>query len=202
MSTKRLALAGMIAVALTLTACTGTNGPEPTDVASESATPTPTVTSFDPPADEDEAIENADAAVSNWLVVRGEVNAAGGTDVDRLEQLSTGRALEITLNDAATVANGPVLNEDGQQIDGPATTEGAFVHETLSAYAQEYEGIANGLVTINACQDASGYSITTNDGSPAMRPENLRALIDYQVVYDAERRAWLVYDVVSLNQPC
>lgn len=141
-STKRLAIAGIIAAALTLTACTGTNGQGPTNGPSESATPTPTATSFDPPADEDEAIDNADAAVTNWLAVRGEVNATGGTDVERLEQLATGRALEITLNDAATVANGPVLNEDGEQIDGPATTEGAFTHETLSAYAQEYEGTA------------------------------------------------------------
>lgn len=202
MSIKRLAIAGIIAAALTLTACTGTGNQNPTTSPTDTATPSPTATTVAPPADEEEAITNADAALTNWLAVRGEVNAAGGTDTDRLEALAVGRALELTLNDAATIAEGPVLNESGQNVEGPATTEGAFVHETITAYSQQYEDITHGLVTLNACQDASGYVITTNDGSPAMRPENPRVVVDYQVIYEAERQAWLVYDVISLGETC
>ncbi len=185
---------------LLLVGCTPTSEPTPPTITT--TTPTPTATTVAPPANEEEAIAAADAALTNWFIVRGEVNAAGGTDTDRLEALALGTALELTLNDAANTATGPVLNEDQVNIDGPATTEGAMRHELITAYGQEYEGIDNGMVTINACQDASEYVIRASDGSLAMRPERQRVLIDFDVVYDAERQAWLVYKLTNLDQPC
>ena len=65
MSIKRLALAGIIAAALTLTACTGTGNQNPTASPTDTPTPTPTATSItgEAPADEDEAITKAEAAI-------------------------------------------------------------------------------------------------------------------------------------------
>ena len=45
MSIKRIAIAGIIAAALTLTACTGTGTPNPTASSTGTPTPTPTTTS-------------------------------------------------------------------------------------------------------------------------------------------------------------
>ncbi|MFF8188777.1 hypothetical protein ACF044_16105 [Microbacterium sp. NPDC016588] len=202
MSIKRIAIAGIIAAALTLTACTGTGNPNPT--ASPSNTPTPTSTAgtkVPPPASEDEAIAAADSVLTEYLVARGEVNAAGGTDTSSLEVLATGKALDVAVRDAAYVAEGPVLNVDQVNVEGPATTEGAIKYETLSAYGQPWEDVENGLVTINACQDASEYKVFASDGSEALRPD-ARTTFDYQVIYDSERQTWLVYDLISLGESC
>lgn len=202
MSIKRIAIAGIIAAALTLTACTGTGNPNPT--ASTSTTPTPTSTAgtkVPPPANEDEAIAAADSVLTEYFVARGEVNAAGGTDTSSLEVLATGKALDVAVRDAAYVAEGPVLNVDQVNVEGPATTEGAIKYETLSAYGQPWEDVENGLVTINACQDASEYKVFASDGSEALRPD-ARTTFDYQVIYDSERETWLVYDLISLGESC
>ena len=202
MSIKRIAIAGIIAAALTLTACTGTGNPNPP--ASPSNTPTPTSTAgtkVPPPASEDEAIAAADSVLTEYLVARGEVNAAGGTDTSSLEVLATGKALDVAVRDAAYVAEGPVLNVDQVNVEGPATTEGAIKYETLSAYGQPWEDVENGLVTINACQDASEYKVFASDGSEALRPD-ARTTFDYQVIYDSERQTWLVYDLISLGESC
>ena len=181
--------------------CSPTSGPTPT----KSSSPTPTSTSagpVDPPKSEDEAVKAAEKALTEWFVVRGEVNAAGGKDTARLEKVATGNALTISQNDAKHVATGPILNADQKNVDGPAKTEGAIKYEPISAYGQAYEGVENGLVTVNACQDASGYKVFASDGSPAMTPPSLRNKLDYQVIYDAKAKAWLVFDSVSLNQTC
>jgi|GEM_PF-1798713 hypothetical protein len=202
---NRTTAAGIALGAIALTLLTGcTTTPQATE--SPSATPTPTETTrgpVAPPESEEEAIEQADAVLTEWFITRGEVNAAGGEDPSPLEELSTGSALEKAKADAAHVANGPILNVDQENIDGPATTEGSIKYETIAAYGQEWEGVENGLVTINACQDASDYKIFASDGSEAMRPPEPRVKFDYQVIYDAEREAWLVYDLIDLgSQTC
>ena len=65
MSIKRIAIAGIIAAALTLTACTGAGNQNPTTSPTDTATPTPTATSItgEAPADEDEAITKAEATI-------------------------------------------------------------------------------------------------------------------------------------------
>jgi len=202
MSTKRLALAGIIAAALTLTACTGTGTPNPTGSASETPTPTSTAgAKVPPPASEDEAINAAESVLTEYFITRGEVNAAGGADPSPLEALATGKALDVAVNDAAYVAEGPVLNVDQVNVEGPARTEGAIKYETVTAYGQPWEEIENGLVTINACQDASEYKVFASDGSEALRPDP-RSTFDYQVIYDSERETWLVYDLISLGESC
>ena len=97
MSIKRLAIAGIIAAALTLTACTGTGNQNPTASPTDTPTPTPTASNAQvpPPASEDEAITAAETVLTQYFVTRGEVNAAGGTDTAPLEAWATGRALEV-----------------------------------------------------------------------------------------------------------
>ena len=197
-----LAAAALIG-ALTLAGCTTPQGNVTPTRSTSTPTPTPTPTEAAPPADEAEALTAADAVLTEWFKVRGEVNAAGGTDTAPLEELSTGRALDVALESAARIATGPLVNVDGQSIDGPSTTEGQITYETIAEYGQEWNGTPNGLVTINACQDSTGYKITTNDGKPAMvDPNNARLVYDYQVVYDTERKAWLVYDLINTGATC
>lgn len=195
------AATGLVVATLLIAGCTTEAGPKPTPSQS-SAAPEETRGPVAAPESEDEAIEAAEAVLTEWFEVRGEVNAAGGTDTAELEELSTGTALERAVGDAAEIASGPLLNVDGENIEGQVTAEGAITYETVTAYGQEWEGTENGLVTINACQDASDYKLTASDGSAGMTPESLRNTFDYQVIYDAERQAWLVYDLISLGETC
>lgn len=203
MSIKRIAIAGIIAATLTLAACSNGGTTDPTTTPSDTPTPTPTATNpkVSAPANEDEAITAAETVLTQYFVTRGEVNAAGGTDTVPLEDWAIGRALDVAVNDATGIANGPILNVDQENIDGPGTTEGAIKYETKAAYGQTWEEVENGLVTINACQDASDYKVWASDGSEAMRPD-ARSTFDYQVVYDSETETWLVYNLISLGESC
>lgn len=204
MSTKRIAIAGLFAVALTLTACTGTGTPNPTGSGSATPTPTPSATAItgEPPADEDEAIDKAEATIDLLLATQAAVTGAGGTDTEPYNAVATGAALQRYIEDASRIANGPTLNEDGESIDGPSKVEGSVVFEPETAYGQEYEGIANGLVTVPGCLDLSGRKITTADGKPAMQNPNLRNQFEFQVIYNAETQSWLVRQLVDLGSTC
>lgn len=195
------AATALVAATLLIAGCTADAGPKPTPSQSSAAAEA-TREPVAPPANEEEAITAAESVLTEWFEVRGEVNAAGGTDTAPLEELSTGNALDIAVRAAEEVSTGPLLNVDKENIDGPIKTEGAFTHEMIGAYGQEWEGVGNGLVTINACQDASDYKLFASDGSEGLRPENLRNVFDFQVIYDADREAWLVYDIVNLNETC
>jgi hypothetical protein len=197
-----LTAASVTVAALLMTACSPT-GPQPTPTST--GTPTPTSTArgpVDPPKDEASAVAVSEETLTEWFVVRGEVNAAGGKDTDRLKQLTTGNALPKVLADASQIANGPQLNKDGKNIDGPAKTQGAIKYVPLAAYGQPFEGIENGLVTIHACQDTSDYKVWAHDGSEAPTRPSERYLFDFQVTYSASAKAWLVSDLISLNQTC
>lgn len=203
MTTKRIvtALAAVALGSALLAGCTPSANPTPKPTESTAA-PEETRGPVAPPESEEEAIKAADAVLTEWFEARGEVNAAGGEDTAPLEELSTGTALERSLADAKTIVNGPLLNVDGENVDGPITTEGAITYERTTAYGQEWEGVENGLVTINACQDGTDYKLFASDGSEGMRPEELRTTFDYQVIYDADRQAWLVNDLISLGETC
>ncbi|WP_102191304.1 hypothetical protein [Microbacterium aurantiacum] len=194
------AAATFTVAALLMTACApaAVETPKPTQTTAAPETMAPVA----PPESEEEAVAAAEEVLTKWFEVRGEVNAAGGTDTEQLEALSTGTALERVLADAEQIANGPLLNVDEVNIDGPIKTEGAITYESKSAYGQEWEGVENGLVTINACQDGTDYKLFASDGSEGMRPAELRTTFDYQVIYDASREAWLVYDLISLGETC
>ncbi|WP_061015158.1 hypothetical protein [Microbacterium sp. CCH5-D1] len=204
MSTKRLALAGIIAAALTLTACTGTGTPNPSGSASETPTPTPSATSItgEAPADEDEAISQAEATIDLLLDTWAQVDANGGHTPELFEAVATGRTLAEAQADAARTANGPILNENGESIEGQATVEGRLIFEPSTAYGQEYEGIANGLVIVPGCFDASERITTTADGTPAMTNPNPRNEVEFHVIYDADSKTWLVNDRISLGTTC
>jgi len=203
MTTKRI-ITALTAIAISgvlLAGCTGTAGPTPT-ATTASPTPTPSAgTKVPPPANEAEAIEAADAVLTQYFDTRGEVNAAGGTDTSPLEAFATGKALEVAVNDASHIAEGPILNVDQVNVEGPGKTEGAIKYETVAAYGQPWEEVENGLVTINACQDATDYKVWASDGSEALRPD-ARTTFDYQVVYDVESETWLVYNLISLGESC
>jgi hypothetical protein len=204
MSTKRsIAIAGLIAAALTLTACSTGGTPTPTKTTS---TPSPTSTALNSPVaapkSQDDAIAAAETVLATWYKTRGAVNAAGGKDTDPLKLLSTGPALQITLDDAGRIATGPLLNADGQSIPGAAKTTGALTFEPGAAYGQKWQNVENGLVTVDGCQDASNYHITTHDGKPAMRPPHDRIKLEYQVTYDPKSQLWLVSKQVDLQATC
>lgn len=204
MSIKRLAVAGIIAAALTLTACTGTGNPTPTGSPTNTPTPTPTVAPItgEAPADEDEAITKAQQTITLLLDVWEQVDATGGNSPELFDIVATGRMLSRVQEDASRTANGPILNEDGESIEGQATVEGRIEFEPSTAYGQEYEGIANGLVIVPGCQDASGRITTTADGKPAMQNPTPRNEVEFHVIYDAETKTWLVNDRIDLGTTC
>ncbi|MDT0186999.1 hypothetical protein Q9S36_43130 [Microbacterium sp. ARD31] len=204
MSIKRLALAGIIAAALTLTACTGTGNQNPTVSPTDTPTPTPTVAPItgEAPADEDEAITKAQQTITLLFDVWEQVDATGGNSPELFDIVATGRMLSRVQEDASRTANGPILNEDGESIEGQATVEGRIEFEPTTAYGQEYEGIANGLVIVPGCQDASGRITTTADGKPAMQNPTPRNEVEFHVIYDAETKTWLVNDRIDLGTTC
>jgi hypothetical protein len=204
MSIKRLVLAGIIAAALTLTACTGTGNQTPTASPTNTPTPTPTVAPItgEAPADEDEAITKAQQTITLLLDVWEQVDATGGNSPELFDIVATGRMLSRVQEDASRTANGPILNEDGESIEGQATVEGRIEFEPTTAYGQEYEGIANGLVIVPGCQDASGRITTTADGKPAMQNPTPRNEVEFHVIYDAETKTWLVNDRIDLGTTC
>ena len=204
MSIKRIAIAGIIAAALTLTACTGTGNQNPTTSPTDTPTPTPSATSItgEAPADENEAISQAEATIELLLETQTRVTEAGGTDTAAYESVASGNALRTYVADAEGIANGPTLNEDGESIDGPSTVEGAVVFEPTTAYGQEFDGIANGLVIVPGCLDGSGRKITTADGKPAMQNPNPRNEVEFHVVYNSDTKTWLVDDRISLGTTC
>lgn len=197
------ALAALAIAAAILTGCT--SNPEPTFTP---GTPTPTETTagpvaFDPPADEAEAIAAAEDTIDRLLTAQSEINAAGGTDASRYDDLTMGKALDIYTRSSQRIAKGPIANEDGENVEGQATTEGIIVFEQETAYGQEFGGIDNGLVLLPGCLDSSGYTITTADGKPAYRSDADRTKTEFQVTYDAERKLWLVSDRIDfVGQAC
>lgn len=206
MLTKRpaslIAAAVVIAGALTLAGCTGTQPPVSSPTVSTSETPTPTPTSFEPPADEAEAIAAAEATITRLFEIQAEVDQAGGTDTAAYDAVATGKALQFYVANSTRIAEGPLLNEDGESIDGQSTVEGAITFEPLSAYGQEWQDVPNGLVIVPGCIDTSDLRITTADGKPAMRNPNPRNQVEMHVVYDTDRKTWLVYDQISLGETC
>lgn len=204
MSTKRsIAIAGLIAAALTLTACSTGGTPTPTKT---TATPSPTSTALNSPVaapkSQDDAITAAETVLATWYKTWAAVNAAGGTDTAPLKEVSTGQALSVVEDGANRIANGPLLNKDGESINGSATTKGAMTFEPSTAYGQKWQGIENGLVTIDGCQDSTNYHVTTHDGKPAMRRADDRIKLEYQVAYDPKSQLWLVLKQVDLQATC
>lgn len=200
MSIKRTATAAgiFLAAALTLTACSTGEPTDPTTEPSETATPTPTAAAtYAPPANEAEAITAAEDAITRLLEAQSEINAAGGEGAERYEDLATGNGLDVYQGNADAIANGPYANEDGENVDGQSTSEGIIVFEEETAYGQELNGIENGLVLLPGCLDISGYTVTTADGKPAYRPDSDRNKVEFQVSYDADRKLWLVSDLIE-----
>jgi len=207
MSTKRTltALAGIAAGLTLLVGCTNTS-PAPTPTTSSAGTPTPSATptsiTGEAPADENEAISQAEATIDLLLSTQAQISAAGGTDPSRYEAVATGRTLEEFQEDATRIANGPLLNVDGDEVEGQSKVEGSLIFEPTTAYGQEWEGVTNGLIIVPGCLDGSERKITTADGKPAMQNPNPRNEVEFHVIYDADSKTWLVNDRISLGTTC
>jgi len=205
MTTKRI-ITALTAIAISgvlLAGCTGTGGPTPT-ASTGSPTPTPTASSItgEAPADEAEAIDKSEATVELLHDVWEQVDASGGHTPELFDAVATGRMLTEAQNSASRTANGPILNADGDSIEGQATVTGRLEFEQKTAYGQEYEGVDNGLVILVGCLDSSARITTTADGKPAMQNPNLRNEVEYHVVYNAETKTWLVNDRIDLGTTC
>jgi len=201
---KRLALVGIIAATLTLAGCTG-GGPTPSS-SSPSDTPSPTSTALNNPVNapktQNDAIQQAQGVLATWYKTLSSVLVAGGTDTAPLKHLAIQPALQVGLDGADRIANGPLLNADGQSVPGSAKATGEITFAPSTAYGQTWQGVDNGLVTIDGCQDSSNYHITTHDGKPAMRPPHDRIKLEYQVSYDAKTKLWMVSKQVDLQATC
>ncbi|KDA07180.1 hypothetical protein DC31_00185 [Microbacterium sp. CH12i] len=108
-----------------------------------------------------------------------------------------GKGLETYRGNAERIAKGPLANEAGKNVEGQAKSEGIIVFDQETAYGQEFNGIANGLVLLPGCLDISGYQITAADGTPSYRPEFDRNKVEFQVTYDADRKMWLVSNLIE-----
>jgi hypothetical protein len=180
------------AAALVLTGCTPQPGPTPTFTSS----PTPTSTaSTDPqPKSESEAIDSAELAIDDYLYVRSQVNAAGGTDTAPLEDVASGHALQIAVEDA------------GRIVEGKNTTTGQLSFDPTDSYATTLEGegvsVPFGSVSVTGCQDGSAYKIFNEDGSPAQQPTEVRNVLEFRVIWEPTRELWLVSDVMATGPTC
>jgi len=193
-TTRSAATIASIAIAIGLLAgCT----PEPAPT--NSSTPNPTssesATGYPAPESESEAVENAERTIATFLKVRGEVNAAGGTDAEPLAELATGPALKLAVDDAARV------------VELGWTTEGALIFEPQSAYAvdlvaEDGASFAFSSVNVTGCQDISEYKIFNADGTPALQPSDKRAILEFNVIWEPTSRLWLVNSVVAPGQTC
>lgn len=205
MTSKRI-ITALTAVALTgmlLAGCTAT-GPTP---GPSTASPTPTATAGtsitgEAPKNEDEAITKAKATIVLLHDVWEQVDASGGHKPELFDAVATGRMLTTAQQDAASTANGPILNADGVSVKGQSTVTGKLAFEPKTAYGQDWEGITNGLVIVPGCLDSSGLVRTTADGKPAMKSPQTRVEVEYHVVYDAKTKTWLVNDRINLGTTC
>ena len=148
------------------------------------------------------AIAAAEATITRLLTIQAEVDQAGGTDTAAYDAVATGKALQLYVANSTRIAEGPLLNEDGESIDGQSTVEGAITFEPLSAYGQEWQDVPNGLVIVPGCLDTTDLQITTADGKPAMKNPNPRNQVEYHVGYDVDRKTWLVNDRIDLGETC
>lgn len=191
-----------IGVALTgillLAGCT-TDEPGPTKNPSSSSThseiPTPTPTKAAPPASEEEALDASRAAIDTYLKVRGEVNAAGGTDTAPLDAVATGPALVIAQQDA------------GRIVADKNKTSGTLKFEFQTGYATDLtaqDGTAYPFsnTEITGCQDGNDYKILNADGTPAQRPTNLRNVLIFNAIWSPTAEQWLVQNVQDGGATC
>lgn len=180
------------AAALVLTGCTPE--PAPTPTTSNTATPTPTSTTDPQPQSESEAIAAAELAIDDYLYVRGQVNATGGTDTTPLEEVASGQALQVAVDDAGRVA------------EGGLRTEGQISFSSTDAYATTLEAdgvsVPFGSVIVTGCQDGTGYDIFNADGTPAQQPTEQRNVFEFNVIWHPELELWVVSNLTFLGQTC
>lgn len=193
-----LTVTSLTAGALLLAGCvtTPTDDPTPssTPSATASPTPSPTPTEATAPTSDSEAVAAAEEVISRFYEVRGEVNAAGGSDVEPLTQVATENALAVATQDAERIA-----------VDGK-TTSGALAFTSNEAYSSDLTDSAGTVypfsaVSVTGCQDGSNYSIRLADGTEPQRPDP-RAEIQITVIFDPAISTWLVQDLRATGAAC
>jgi hypothetical protein len=194
-SKKRIVLAvGALVLGTLLAGCTTPN-PTPTTALTHTATPTPTATptKVAAPKTQDDAVTEGTLAFDQYLKIRAQVNAAGGTNTAPLEKVATGQALTVAKADAGRVAQGKLV------------TKGRLVFTVTNAYASVLTTgstkIPYGTANLTGCQDGSGYKIYNADGTPAQQPQGNYEL-SVMVIYNPSTSSWMVENVVATGKKC
>jgi hypothetical protein len=162
---------------------------------SPSRAPGAPVTAPSPASDED-ATTGAAEAVEQFLIVRAQVNAAGGTDTTPLEAVSTGRALALAQQDAAFIAEGMYRVEGRLKFDTTTAYAGTL---TTADGATSYPFAS---VTVTGCQDGSEYRIFNPDGTPAPQPPDPRSVIELTAIWEPNLGTWMVENGFAKDESC
>lgn len=191
---NRLAIAITAAAVLgglMLAGCTPVD-PGPT-LTTATPTPTPTATTDPQPESEAEAIEGAELAIDDYLFVRSQVNADGGTDTTPLETVATGHALQVAVDDA------------GRVVELGWRTEGQLSFDPTSSYAApltlEGETFEFSSISVTGCQDGTGYRVFEADGKE-QTPDTERNVLEFTVIWAPDRELYLVNNIIDLGQTC
>jgi hypothetical protein len=175
------ALGVAAALAVTLTACGTTPDPAAsTPAASVTTTPAPSPTPT-PLTPEQQAaalreanIEAAKARLREYYAVAGEVAQSGHQDWQaRLSPYWATPEVAQALGDATQIEASAGLSFAGDPTVSSMTVTG---------YTEDPSGYSNERVSIDACMDYSGISITNSDGTAFQRPAGYQPRKVVQVV--------------------
>lgn len=152
--------AGVVAaasVALLLGGCVGVPGATPTPTAARSASPSPEPIF----ASDEEALAAAEAAYERFLVASAEVTQSGGHDVDSLNQVAVGDALDTQLESAATYVS------DNLRSTGQRT----FTTHSLQSFVEDVSRGA--VVTFYVCDDLRGLDVLDPSGASVVAADRV-----------------------------
>ena len=152
----------MLSAALSTSACVPSSEPDPE--------PTPTATPLF--ASDEEALAAAEEAYGKFLSVSDEVFAEGGAQPERLQEVATGRQLEMDLDGYREVAE--------QKLRSVGTT--TFGDAELQSRS-EADGEVEVIVYL--CEDVSGVDVLDSNGASIVldsRPNETR----YEVLFESD----------------
>ncbi|WP_435740172.1 hypothetical protein [Clavibacter nebraskensis] len=199
--------APLVAVALSavvlLAGCTTSGGESPTTSAPSDTAPSPIPTEYqpqsgpgqtDPPASSEDAYVAADRTVKDFVAVQYEIQADVGANPDRIDPFATGSALAKVKSVATQLQEkkGTVTGAPTWTSDASTTTFGELTPAGGST-------IANGIVYLKGCFDASKQTATNADGSPAQVADQRITATQFNVRYIPAEKSWKVDDAHNIS---
>lgn len=173
--------------------CVGLVGCAPTTPAEESSETPASVSSASPSAEEQQAYDDALAALRGLVRTTQDLYEKGG-DTSALAEFASGAALD---NATASVDDYAARGYTG---DGEITFE-PYDHEVRTNDRQA-PVIPNGEVVIRSCFDYSAWKLTAADGSPVPVEGAPRSTFEHHVVLDTVSDAWLVTEAAATGGEC